>query len=314
MSSVDNDTSFYETYDTMHVREKFPDASQFLASRLGRAISRRRQYLKYRESHHKKLSHGMHPDHDAEQDSTEIAQQSTAAFGLPNVEGIDLNDACSETASSFASTATSVNPVKLRPSPLPEEAKNGKPSECPLCFMIVAARDHHSWREHVYRDLHPYVCTFEDCATPDRLFAHRNEWFEHENRCICAIGNVWNAVIKLLHQNQRSGSNFGRYGIVFPVQQELALYLQFRRHLAKHQKQLALFALPSNVQQDNDDGDNGIPKPEALDIGAQGYSDDAGPDTVTEYSNSDSDTEIYAIRCAGIRLPIVATSAVDMDD
>ncbi|EAS37311.2 uncharacterized protein CIMG_02665 [Coccidioides immitis RS] len=278
MSSADNETSFYETYDTMHVREKFPDASQFLVYRLGRAISWRRQYLKYRESHHKKLSHGIHPDHDAEQDSlTEIARQ---------------NDACSETASSFASTATSANPVKLRPPPLPEEAKNGKPFECPLCFMIVAARDHHSWREHVYRDLHPYICTFEDCATPDRLFAHRNEWFEHEKQ-----------------ERQWSPG-----GTVSPVQQEIALYLQFRRHLAKHQKQLALFALPSNVQQDNDDGDNGIPKPEALDIGAQGYSDDAGPDTVTEDSNSDSDTEIYAIRCAGIRLPIVATSAVDMDD
>jgi hypothetical protein len=33
-------------------------------------------------------------------------------------------------------------------------------------------------REHVFSDLQPYVCTFENCsATP---FSTRNEWFQHE--------------------------------------------------------------------------------------------------------------------------------------
>ncbi|KMP02193.1 hypothetical protein CIRG_10016 [Coccidioides immitis RMSCC 2394] len=296
MSSADNETSFYETYDTMHVREKFPDASQFLVYRLGRAISWRRQYLKYRESHHKELSHGIHPDHDAEQDSlTEIARQSTAAFALPNVEGIDLSNFQTMLAQKLRAPLLPLQHLLIQ-------------SNC-VHRHYLKKRRMASHSSALY--LPPVTIILGDCATPDRLFAHRNEWFEHEKQVHM---RNWEC-IECSHKAFTSESAFREHlRQMSPVQQEIALYLQFRRHLAKHQKQLALFALPSNVQQDNDDGDNGIPKPEALDIGAQGYSDDAGPDTVTEDSNSDSDTEIYAIRCAGIRLPIVATSAVDMDD
>ena len=33
-------------------------------------------------------------------------------------------------------------------------------------------------RRHIYNDLNPYICTFEDCDS--RLYSTRHEWFEHE--------------------------------------------------------------------------------------------------------------------------------------
>jgi hypothetical protein len=37
-----------------------------------------------------------------------------------------------------------------------------------------------SCRRHVFHDLQPYVCTFEDCEKHDHLFGSRHEWFDHE--------------------------------------------------------------------------------------------------------------------------------------
>lgn len=49
---------FDPRYDIGHVKEKHSSAkrsSDWLLGRLGKAITRRRQYLKYREEHHGKL-------------------------------------------------------------------------------------------------------------------------------------------------------------------------------------------------------------------------------------------------------------------
>jgi hypothetical protein len=51
--------NFESRYDIGHVREKHGSANgacDWLLERLGKAITRRRQYLKYREDHHGKLS------------------------------------------------------------------------------------------------------------------------------------------------------------------------------------------------------------------------------------------------------------------
>lgn len=67
----------FEPRDIEHVRMKFPLTSDRLAQRLGKSISRHRQYFKYRKDHHEKLAHGidMEEEHDVE-------KQSTAATSL----------------------------------------------------------------------------------------------------------------------------------------------------------------------------------------------------------------------------------------
>ena len=53
------DTSYYEAFDITHVKDKFPNSEEFLVTRMGRAISRRRQYLRYREEHRERLAEGL---------------------------------------------------------------------------------------------------------------------------------------------------------------------------------------------------------------------------------------------------------------
>ncbi|RSL50189.1 hypothetical protein CEP54_012057 [Fusarium duplospermum] len=45
--------------------------------------------------------------------------------------------------------------------------------ECPFCRTIQ--------RHHVFADLQPYVCTFEDCSSG--MFKARHDWFRHEMDC-----------------------------------------------------------------------------------------------------------------------------------
>jgi hypothetical protein len=45
------DTSYYQPFDSMHVRDKFPNIDESVAIRLGKMISRRRQLIRYRKQH-----------------------------------------------------------------------------------------------------------------------------------------------------------------------------------------------------------------------------------------------------------------------
>ncbi|KAK2761691.1 hypothetical protein FQN54_001519 [Arachnomyces sp. PD_36] len=289
MKSKDIDTSYYEQYDIMHVRQKFPQAEEYLVIRLGRAISRRRQYLQYREAHHKKLAYNLEATDNPIRDSsrTEMVPESTVASSLPpalkEMDHLDLSeDHGSEAGFSDASTATSTNDtMKLRPPPLPKEAEDGSPFECPLCFMIISVRSTRSWKNHVYTDLHPFICTDKDCTTPDRFFEQRNRWFEHEKqthmrlwRCVegCQMTFASESSFKD-HQRQEHRETFTpsqptafmeMHEKHFSLNQtaecplcreKIPFYAQFRRHLGKHQEQLALFALSSRLYQTEEEDD-----------------------------------------------------------
>lgn len=51
-AATSTNTSFYEATDIEHVHAKFNSADKWLVERLGKAISHRRQYFKYRDAHH----------------------------------------------------------------------------------------------------------------------------------------------------------------------------------------------------------------------------------------------------------------------
>ncbi|PVH96310.1 hypothetical protein DM02DRAFT_505731, partial [Periconia macrospinosa] len=38
-------------------------------------------------------------------------------------------------------------------------------------------------RDHLRRDLQPYMCTYPDCPLPDQLYYDFNSWNMHEQRC-----------------------------------------------------------------------------------------------------------------------------------
>lgn len=85
--SAQIDMSCYEPFDIEHVRGKYPQAEEFLIIRLGRAISRRRQYLRYRDEHRKKLGRGLEEHALVDNTARTIAPseniQSTVASSIP---------------------------------------------------------------------------------------------------------------------------------------------------------------------------------------------------------------------------------------
>ncbi|KAF4998394.1 hypothetical protein FDECE_11821 [Fusarium decemcellulare] len=265
------DTSHYEPYDTRHVRAKFPTADPELTQRLGKAISVRRQYFKYRENHNAKLASGL--------DGEGATDGSTVASSLPkhlkdkagNGESSLAFEENSSDLGSQTSYATSVRGEgKLSVPPLLKEAEEGHPFECPYCYMMIVVSSHHVWKKHVYSDLQPYVCLENDCAMPNRQYGRRKQWFDHvlqehwtEYRCPSGCGSAFRTArscsqhyrnqhpgqqtlveidtLVQLHSSNRDVSS----GIPCPLCHERFLSTkEYKRHVGRHQEELALFALP----------------------------------------------------------------------
>ncbi|UNI24640.1 hypothetical protein JDV02_010373 [Purpureocillium takamizusanense] len=53
---------------------------------------------------------------------------------------------------------------------------------CPFCLCILTSADlkqEEVWREHVKNDLDAYVCLFEECDQPDKIWARSEAWLNH---------------------------------------------------------------------------------------------------------------------------------------
>ncbi|KAI0021883.1 hypothetical protein F4780DRAFT_253584 [Xylariomycetidae sp. FL0641] len=151
--------SFYAKYDIRHVRDKFPSATSELHRRLGHAITCRREYLKYRESHRTKLSEGFENDlldvdtpagRHAMAPSTiasSIPQELKDAKDLSSLRHLDLDER-SDSGFTQTSFATSLGDTeRLQVPPLPKGAGEG-PVECPLCYMMISVSSKLSWNGH----------------------------------------------------------------------------------------------------------------------------------------------------------------------
>lgn len=195
-------TKHNEPWDIQHARDKFPLADSGLAERLGKALSQRRQFFKYRESHHGRLAHGMGEiareeepgeiggDNDDDDAKTQTVFSTIASSlpphlrsipdGHPEKESAVLDeDQTSETGVSQTSFATSAStPDKLRIPKLPKDAADG-PFECQFCYMIISAPNSRAWKRHVHADLQPYICLWKDCSTPHQQFQRRSHWLNH---------------------------------------------------------------------------------------------------------------------------------------
>lgn len=153
MQSQFTDTSHYEPFDIQHVRSKFHSIDPKLAERLGKAISRRRQYFKYRMAHHTKLSYGLDNHNLADTEDPPHTIASSLPEHLKDIlESNQTRDASafkddrSDTGFSETSYATSMaaNEQRRIP-PLPEEASRG-PFECPFCYTIISVTNRRAWK------------------------------------------------------------------------------------------------------------------------------------------------------------------------
>ena len=160
-------------FDIDYIWHKCPYARQsdssdeWLIERLGKANSRRREYFKYCEEHHKKLSH-VPPEQKEQETDKEIhitlkdsPLTPPEAFSRPPstftpttastyVENIPEENAEGgfevESATTIATSLGDQVEGNLCIPPRPKGALDGKPFECPFCFTIQMAKNEHSWR------------------------------------------------------------------------------------------------------------------------------------------------------------------------
>ncbi|OXV08800.1 hypothetical protein Egran_03437 [Elaphomyces granulatus] len=208
-----------DQFDIDHVGNKFPrlyrNDMAWLRVRLGKAITHRRQYLRYCREHHEKLAKAPAALHKGvASPELKIGINFLGVQGQPSRLFSDGDISISKPTSTLVSTtASTINPVKLENVdilerlgeeqaddrsqtsyatsvgedgndnrlsvvPLEEIAMPGQCFECPYCWTIQRFTHQNSWSKHVMRDLKPYVCTSEQCDL--KLFADRHAWFTHE--------------------------------------------------------------------------------------------------------------------------------------
>ena len=135
-------------------------------------------------------------------------------------------------------------------------------------------------RRYVYQDLHPYCCTFEGCTTAHRLYDSRRAWLAHELeahhssfQCIQGCSKIFQAeaefethvkarhndlaapgIYSILQRSSARGSDLMEMTICRLCGKHLTLRAM-QKHLGYHQEQLALFALPANLDEIEDDRD-----------------------------------------------------------
>lgn len=144
--------SSYTQWDINHIREKFSRLDDKLVDRLGMAMSRRRQYIKYREEHSKKLAHGLLDEPGEGENATTIAssipkklkdEENNVIFTKMDA----LLDNMSEVSgTSYANSNAGTN--ELRVPSIPKEYIDG-PFLCPICHTLIIINDRNSWK-YVY--------------------------------------------------------------------------------------------------------------------------------------------------------------------
>lgn len=148
--------------------------------RLGKAITKRREFLRYRSEHREKIGGSIRPSidlserheladargkvasNDAQIDTgasvAEIEPDSVSYGQIASTkvttyaansgdENFDMRSATSRSEASYVSSIPEENLYSLRQIPEPpKESANGKPFECPYCFVILTIKNIKLWK------------------------------------------------------------------------------------------------------------------------------------------------------------------------
>ena len=169
--------SYDDSYDILHARAKFPhtcDQAPWLADRLGKANTRRRQYFRYCQLHRERLSKesedtvpredtlGPVPvlEHHAQDElksrieshrpSTKLSSkpaqtEATEFIGKDEVE-VEKDVEDTQSIISFATSVVEETEEDLRLPLAPEASSNRLPFECPYCYTIQVCKRPSHWR------------------------------------------------------------------------------------------------------------------------------------------------------------------------
>ncbi|KAG5796277.1 hypothetical protein H9Q69_004703 [Fusarium xylarioides] len=310
----DEDISFYEAHDVRYVQDKFPKISQDLPNVLGKFITRRRQFFKYRESHHAKLAAGLNQETQKDTSRTEVVP-NTVASSLPEHfkgSGVIDEDSRSDMTMSETSYATSAGYLMLedgemKPAPplkvppRPPEADKGV-FECPFCYRMISASTRGAWKRHVFGDLRPYTCLFSRCVELNTDFDRRHRWQLHVSQyhwrtwsCPFKCGSMIPSAVELgdhiRHNHIPNASDEhlatvvarGEVSVSNDVAQECPLCKRdisglksYIKHIGRHLEQLALHALPNIEDEERkDDVESGEQNNETSELAAFSVDNDS---------------------------------------
>jgi hypothetical protein len=197
---------------------------------------------------------------------------------------------------SVVSSATTARDLEGKPAdlpPPPAAALNGQDFVCPYCYVLCPSKHGRgrAWRSvslgiikvcnanetrtHILRDLSPYVCTYYSCATPERFYASRREWLEHEDLqhrtvWICRFHpllqfpnqeSLERHLLREVHQGM-TGHSIRDYASIShlaaddsrpkcPICLETTSFIShLPAHLAQHMERIATFSLPRMIDDD----------------------------------------------------------------
>ncbi|KAK8022470.1 hypothetical protein PG993_013237 [Apiospora rasikravindrae] len=217
---------FMDDFDIAYVAERYPKLAgpdnRWLCERLGRAITKRRQFLRYSREHSRRIAgHGdvdtvdhQVPHHSIGHDDA-LSKERTRSSAPSTASGLHTNYSGSYAAHTHASTkASTLDVAQLRHVenieaedndtksyvsagssfqlgkadstlhlPTLEEVSQGSEVfECPICFDIQTISRETSWRRHAFQDLKAYVCTAQGTCD-NKFFGDGQSWLDHELQC-----------------------------------------------------------------------------------------------------------------------------------
>ncbi|PKK53123.1 hypothetical protein CI102_2915, partial [Trichoderma harzianum] len=185
-----SDPAFPDAIDIDYVKQKHVKLlNSRLLSRLGNAIAKRRQLLKYYGDRRSRsaVDEFDHSTTTIKQLSHE-AITSAPSLNFPSGDILEDDYDISSSNASIMADSTS-NPALPH---LAAIARTQEAFECPICFTLQSFNGEKSWQIHAFGDLKAYVCTLSGEECDAELFEDRDMWFEHElrkHRCeyICTL-------------------------------------------------------------------------------------------------------------------------------
>lgn len=194
--------------DIKSVGKIFPKVTPFLATRLGFANWKRRQFFQKLSQRHQNEPAGqslMGNKHEYGQDlspgleilrsdyraafSSHRAGTGASSYGAgpASIDESIFSKPYFSTGYS-ASSISDLDPIGAWnqyeiPKP-PVVLGSRHPFDCPYCgqeiLFGVQITSEDDWARHVFMDLEPYQCTFDDCMRADKTYGVQEDWFQHE--------------------------------------------------------------------------------------------------------------------------------------
>ncbi|KAI0544719.1 hypothetical protein F4679DRAFT_600396 [Xylaria curta] len=209
---------------TEMIQMRFPEANYELLDYLGRA-----NYYRFVRGSQQRENNERQAEDNPETRERDAITVDESRFYDSGIGTSCYTGSYAETVMSFYHENGSV----IRMPPLPEEGKKGLPFPCIACGNKVIVRSNRAWKRHLFSDLEPYNCLEISCRHIMSPFGRRENWVEHL-AVHHGYGDQW--------QSFRCNLCLEETG-----QGEANVTI----HLEKHLQDIALAALPNNVDEES---------------------------------------------------------------